>query len=96
MLKRPFSILIPTALTLAVMPIVPGGAAAQEPAWKTESVLLPSTPGPLFGSLVLPSRSSKPVPLAIIIAGSGSIDRNGNPIGMPSGPDDYRQLADGC
>jgi len=42
-----------------------------------ESLLLTTNTGDLYGSLVLPT-SSTPVPLVLIIAGSGPTDRNGN------------------
>ena len=59
--------------------------------------------GTLYGSLVLP-KSDKPVPVVLIIAGSGPTDRDGNnpmggrndalkKTGLAPGPEQYRQRA---
>ena len=43
----------------------------------TEPIILETPTGKLFGALELP-KSSEPLPIALIIAGSGPTDRNGN------------------
>jgi pimeloyl-ACP methyl ester carboxylesterase len=68
-------------------------ASAQTASWRVDSVTLAIASGTLAGSLTLPT-TTRPVPLAIIIAGSGPTDRNGNTAGAPSGPDAYRLLAE--
>lgn len=66
--------------------------AAQTPAWAAQDALLESTPGPIAGTLIIPSRAIR-VPLVVIIAGSGPTDRDGN--GPMARPDNLRQLAEG-
>lgn len=48
--------------------------------------------GSIFGTLALPS-ATKPVPVALIIAGSGPTDRDGNSPMLPGKSDTYRLLA---
>jgi len=59
----------------------------------TEAVTLTTPTGVLSGTLQLPAGAGAH-PLVLIIAGSGPTDRNGNTVGMPSGSDTYRLLAD--
>ncbi len=59
---------------------------------RQEPVRLDSGQGELYGSLLLPI-SAKPLPVALIIAGSGPTDRNGN--GPEARPDTLRKLAQG-
>lgn len=59
---------------------------------KEEPVVLKTTTGEIFGTLKIPY-SKVPVPVAIIIAGSGPTDRNGNQASMKS--DTYKMLSDG-
>ncbi len=80
-------------LILAVC-LTAGSAAAQRRLPTSESVFLESKPGRLAGTLLVPVGAGR-VPLAIIIAGSGPTDRDGNTAGEPSGPNCLRQLADG-
>ena len=55
-------------------------------------VELPSSPAPLHGTLLTPEDQTRAA--AVIIAGSGPTDRDGNsPIGVTGGV--YRQLAEG-
>lgn len=59
----------------------------------SEAVALRTPTGTLAGTLQLPAGVGAH-PLAVVIPGSGPTDRNGNTIGMPSGSDAYRMLAD--
>ncbi len=54
-----------------------------------------ASPG-LEGTLTLPANARKPVPVVLLIAGSGPVDRNGNAPPELGGPqmNMYRQLAD--
>lgn len=79
-----------SSLTLAFAAL----AAQQTAAWKTEQVTLAATPAPLAGTLTVPNGAG-PVPLAIIIAGSGPTDRDGNSVGTAVHPASYRLLAEG-
>lgn len=47
------------------------------PLTDTLPIVLHTTTGEIFGTLTVPV-SSKPIPVALIIAGSGPTDRNGN------------------
>lgn len=56
-----------------------------------ESIVLKTNVGDIFGTLKVPNKN-KAIPLAILIAGSGPTDRNGNQPIMKS--DSYRMLTD--
>jgi len=77
------------SLSAVALCVLSGTAAAQT----TEAITLQTPSGLLAGTLTL-STGDLARPLAIIIAGSGPTDRNGNTAGMPGGPDAYRLLAD--
>lgn len=57
-----------------------------------EPISLQTPTGEIHGSLNLPGGAG-PVPVALIIAGSGPTDRNGNILGAPGSNDAYRMLA---
>ncbi|MFN9086238.1 MAG: alpha/beta hydrolase [Gemmatimonadaceae bacterium] len=59
----------------------------------SEEVTVVTATGTLAGTLTRPD-VGKVAPLVIIVAGSGPTDRNGNTVGMASGPESYRMLAD--
>jgi alpha/beta superfamily hydrolase len=48
----------------------------------TQPVILKTATGEIFGTLTLPTNNNKKVPVALIIAGSGPTDRDGNNISM--------------
>ena len=48
----------------------------------TQPVILKTATGEIFGTLTLPTNNNKKVPVALIIAGSGPTDREGNNISM--------------
>lgn len=59
-----------------------------------DSVSLATPAGPVFGTLELPAHSF-PVPVVLIIAGSGPTDRNGNSIALPGENNSLKLLAAG-
>src|SRR5262245_40558982 len=60
----------------------------------SEPIILETPTGKLFGALELP-KSSAPLPVALIIAGSGPTDRNGNTRGIPGAVNNLKYLAEG-
>jgi len=66
-------------------------AVAQSPSWTAQDIRLESTPGPIAGTLIVPSGATR-VPLVVIIAGSGPTDRDGNAPMIR--PNNLRQLAE--
>jgi len=67
-----------------------GLGAAPAPASTEEAVTQTIPVGTLYGTLMLPAGTG-PVPVALIVAGSGATDRNGNSPGLTT--DMYRKLA---
>jgi hypothetical protein len=59
-----------------------------------EEVTLETSTGEIFGTLELPA-ARPPVPVALIIAGSGPTDRNGNTPALPGSNNSLKMLADG-
>lgn len=69
------------------------GAQAAPPGG--EQLLMLQTPtGGIAGSLIVP-KSSSPIPLAVIIPGSGPTDRNGNSVLIPGANNSLKLLAEG-
>ena len=60
----------------------------------TEPIILETLTGKLFGALELP-KSSAPLPVALIIAGSGPTDRNGNSPAIAGANNSLKYLAEG-
>ena len=78
-------------------PITPGvSAEANTPpaALPDEPVTLKTPTGDIFGTLTLPAGPT-PVPVALIIAGSGPTDRNGNSAVLPGANNSLKMLAEG-
>lgn len=75
----------PTALAAA-----PGTPGRSVP----ETIRLETPTGAIVGTLELPA-SSSPLPVALIIAGSGPTDRDGNTVGLPGANNSLRLLAEG-
>lgn len=69
---------------------IPFKDEATEPKEKS-NIVFKSTTGDIFGTLQLPE-GSKPMPVVLIIAGSGPTDRNGNQDGVKTNA--YKLLAD--
>jgi alpha-beta hydrolase superfamily lysophospholipase len=67
-------------------------AAPASPAQEPVTVSIPA--GQLSGTLMLPADMSRPVPVALIIAGSGPTDRDGNQSAFLK-TDAYKKLAQG-
>ncbi len=60
----------------------------------SEEDTLKTPTGDIFGTLELPA-AKQPVPVALIIAGSGPTDRNGNSPALPGSNNSLKMLADG-
>ncbi len=69
--------------------------AAAQPASKSEPVVLDTPGGKLHGTLEVPARGAAPYPVALIIAGSGPTDRNGNSPAIPGANNSLKYLAEG-
>lgn len=76
------------AVALSAMSAIGG---AQPPGHTQEALSLQRAPGTIAGTLLLP-RVSGPVPVVLIIAGSGPSDRDGNGGGVKAAP--LKQLAE--
>jgi pimeloyl-ACP methyl ester carboxylesterase len=73
--------------TLALFFLVPGTAGAEE-------LVIETPTGPLAGSLLVPAGEG-PWPVALILAGSGPTDRDGNSTMFPGRNNSLKQLAEG-
>ena len=78
------------ALAGLLVALLPGAVEAQQ---KEESVQLQTASGILYGTLLLPEKT--PAPVALIIAGSGPTDRNGNSTLIPGQNNSLKYLAEG-
>lgn len=76
-------------ITIGGMPV--GDIAAQQPA--TTEIRLDTGTGTLTGSLLLPANKS-PAPVALLIAGSGPTDRDGNTPILPGKNNGLRLIAE--
>jgi pimeloyl-ACP methyl ester carboxylesterase len=78
----------------ATSPMQTAGAPGAPPAARaTDSVRLETATGTLHGTLELPA-GARPVPVVLIIAGSGPTDRDGNSRLLPGPNNGLRQLAE--
>jgi pimeloyl-ACP methyl ester carboxylesterase len=74
--------------------VVHAGASARQSLMPVSSPFELTTPtGPIAGTLVMPASAGR-VPVALIIAGSGPTDRDGNSAMLPGRNDAYRLLAE--
>jgi pimeloyl-ACP methyl ester carboxylesterase len=80
------------ALAGLLFTLLPSFVGAQEKS-KEENVQLQTPTGVLYGTLLLPEKT--PAPVALIIAGSGPTDRNGNSPLIPGQNNSLRYLAEG-
>lgn len=78
-------------VVLLMLPLLAGLAHAAPTPISQRPVTLQTDQGELFGTLVAP-QSSKPIPVALLIAGSGPTDRDGNNPGGGNN-DGLRKLA---
>src|SRR5262249_5311738 len=69
-------------------------SASRQAMVTTEPIYLDTPTGKLFGALDLP-KSSTPLPIALIIAGSGPTDRNGNSPAVSGANNSLMYLAEG-
>jgi len=67
---------------------------SENPEEKETFLTIETSQGPLYGSLILPDKKG-PVPIALIIPGSGTTDRNGNLSGYPGKNNSLKLLAEG-
>ena len=84
-------------LGCATQSATPGDIAMNTPAPSAiaeEPVTLVTPTGQIFGTLELPA-ARQPVPVVLIIAGSGPTDRNGNSPALPGSNNSLKMLADG-
>lgn len=75
-------------------PAAPESNAPRQAVVVTEPIILETPTGKLFGALELP-KSSAPLPVALIIAGSGPTDRNGNSPLIQGANNSLKYLAEG-
>jgi pimeloyl-ACP methyl ester carboxylesterase len=61
----------------------------------SEAVELSAGPGTVYGTLLLPSRAKGPVPVVLLISGSGPTDRDGNSKMLPGPNNSLKLLAEG-
>ncbi len=79
----------------ATQPVTANAGVAPALAAVTHEALTLTTPtGPIAGTLQMPA-ARLPVPVALIIAGSGPTDRDGNTPALPGKNNSLRMLADG-
>jgi pimeloyl-ACP methyl ester carboxylesterase len=76
------------AIALAMFATAVGAA----PGFADQPVMLDTSTGQIMGSMILPTAKA-PVPVALIIAGSGPTDRNGNSAGLPGANNSLMLLA---
>jgi uncharacterized protein len=85
---------------IAAMACAPPSGAANSVAMVTptaiveDSATLVTTTGTIYGTLELPA-ARQPVPIVLIIAGSGPTDRNGNTPVLPGSNNSLKMVADG-
>lgn len=83
----------PTVSDPVVVPEeTPAAVAADESV--TQPAVLTTMSGQIHGTLIVPAGSGA-VPVALIIAGSGPTDRDGNTAGLPGANNSLRMLAEG-
>lgn len=61
----------------------------------SDTITLDTPTGKIAGTLLVPAASNGPVPLVVIIAGSGPTDRNGNSPLLPGANNSLKLLAEG-
>jgi pimeloyl-ACP methyl ester carboxylesterase len=81
--------MIANAMILSLAMMQAPAQAGQE-----EAVKLETTGGVIHGTLLLPANAAGKVPVALIIAGSGPTDRNGNSPALPGANNSLKLLAE--
>lgn len=87
-------VLLGGCATQSAAPVDEAVTGAAPLAVTQEPVTLKTPTGEIFGTLDLPAART-PVPVAVIIAGSGPTDRNGNSPAIPGANNSLKMLADG-
>ncbi len=80
-------------VTASVLLLLTTLSVAQASDYSAEPWTLPTEPGHLSGTVLLPEGDG-PWPAVLILAGSGATDRNGNPTQFPGGNNSLKQLAE--
>jgi pimeloyl-ACP methyl ester carboxylesterase len=91
MRKACFIILV---ICLATAPFARANAANVNGALTDEPVLLKTLTGNIAGTLTLPQSITGQIPVVLIIAGSGPVDRNGNSIKPAQATNTYKLMAE--
>lgn len=79
---------------LSILVIMHSLVNAQDSANDEEKIKLVTQTGDIFGTLTIPANTSEKVPIALIIAGSGPTDRNGNAVQLKLNTNAYKILAE--
>lgn len=103
MKRRPFMLAIVMLITITGMSIsnaqtspmsLSNGSPSRETTFTVEPTTAATQTGTLYGTLTLPKSRSR-VPVALIIAGSGPTDRDGNSVLLKGANNSLRLLAEG-
>lgn len=90
-----FTTLASIAALFGLAVVTGSEASAQQAATTIEqSITLDTGSGILYGSIVTPAGTSSPVPVVLLIAGSGPTDRNGNSKLLPGNNDSLKMVAE--
>src|SRR5260370_31709723 len=79
--------------TVLMLVLIASTALAQQPAPPVPDV--PPADNALHSSLLLPKEMGKPVPVVLLLSGSGPTDRNGNSPMLPGKNNSLLMLAEG-
>lgn len=88
------AIIILALLLLSACATTPPGTSATTGVPATEAVQLATSTGQLHGTLLIPPRGTGRVPVALLVAGSGPTDRDGNSAALPGANNSLRLLAE--
>ena len=72
----------------------PDGSGVEEASGIEEAIALQTGTGTIHGTVLLPATGAAPYPVALLIAGSGPTDRDGNSLGLPGRNDSLKLLAE--
>jgi alpha-beta hydrolase superfamily lysophospholipase len=88
------AIIILALLLLSACASTPATAPVASIPASAEAVQLTTSAGEVYGTLLVPSRGTATVPVALLVAGSGPTDRDGNNAGIPGANNSLRFLAE--
>ncbi len=80
-------------ILLSPLMLLFGACGNAQQHWSERDVTISGADGPLVGTLTMPKAISNPVPAALIFAGSGPTDRDGNDTKLGLRDDAYKLLA---